>query len=489
MQKLVVEARVNEYAMRAYNPSVPFLPGEIARDAAACRAAGAAILHFHGRDADGGPDHRYETYRDTILATRALSDILIHPTLGYVTLDATAAQRIATVARLAEDPSTRPEFAPMDVSSTNVDWYDPQTRAYRTKGLIYRNGTDTLEHFAGVIRAGRMAPGHGLDRGPRLCLLLPDRGPRSRRPPRHRGRARCASGLPAPSPRRRMDSLPLQWRPAGPDREDHRRRRLNLAHGAVFTGGAFAALYAITLLGMPLLAAILLAVATGGILAILLDLIAFRPVRRRGATEFATIVSSIGAGLVLTSLAQQVSDTRVMRFPFGTFRVKIYQVFGLRIQLLQLVILGTVALLVLGLLLLYRTSLGRQIRAVAISQRTAQFLGINPGLVFAQVFVISGMLAGLAGVLIGLAFNSVHFMMGEPLLLRAFVVVVLGGLGSIPGAVCAGLTLGIVQSLSVAYLSSGVADAILFSILFVMLLVRPTGLFPGVAVASRVVRA
>jgi branched-chain amino acid transport system permease protein len=265
---------------------------------------------------------------------------------------------------------------------------------------------------------------------------------------------------------------------------------LNLAHGAVFTWGAFAALYAITLLGMPLLPAMLLAVATGGVLAVLLDLIAFRPLRRRGAAEFATIVSSIGAGLVLTSLAQQVSDTRVMRFPFGTFPLKIYQVFGLRIQLLQLVILGTVALLVLGLLLLlYRTSLGRQIRAVAISERTAQFLGINPGLVFAQVFVISGMLAGLAGVLIGLAFNSVHFMMGEPLLLRAFVVVVLGGLGSIPGAVCAGLALGIVQSLSVAYLSSGVADAILFSILFVMLLVRPTGLFPGVAVASRVVRA
>ena len=158
MQKLVIEARVNEYAGRDANPNVPWLPGEIARDAAACRDAGAAILHFHGRTADGAPDHGFEVYRDTILQTRAACDLLIHPTLGYVTLDATAEQRIANMVRLAEDPATRPEFAPMDMGSTNVDWYDPEARRYTTKGLIYRNGTDTLEHFADVIRAHRMAP-------------------------------------------------------------------------------------------------------------------------------------------------------------------------------------------------------------------------------------------------------------------------------------------------------------------------------------------
>lgn len=158
MQKLVIEARVNEYAMRGANPNVPWLPDEIARDAAECRQAGAAILHFHGRSADGAPDHRFEAYRDTILASRALTDLLIHPTLGYVTLDATAEQRIATIVHLAVDPATRPEFAPMDMGSTNVDWYDPKTRTYTTKGLIYRNGTDTLEHFAQAIRTHRMAP-------------------------------------------------------------------------------------------------------------------------------------------------------------------------------------------------------------------------------------------------------------------------------------------------------------------------------------------
>lgn len=158
MQKLVIEARVNEYAGRDGNGAVPWLPEEIARDAAACRAAGSAILHFHGRAPDGAPDHRFEAYRDTILATREESDILIHPTLGYVTLDATAEQRFANILRLAADPATRPEFAPMDMGSTNVDWYDPAARAYTTKGLIYRNGTDTLEHFAGAIRANAMTP-------------------------------------------------------------------------------------------------------------------------------------------------------------------------------------------------------------------------------------------------------------------------------------------------------------------------------------------
>ena len=265
---------------------------------------------------------------------------------------------------------------------------------------------------------------------------------------------------------------------------------LNLAHGAVFTLGAFAALYGITLLDLPLWLAAIAAVLVGGAASLLLDLVCFQPLRRRGAPEFAAIVSSIGGGLVLTSLAQQVSDTQVMRFPFGTFPVVVWRVLGLRVQLLQLVIIGSVALIVVALLLwLYRTEAGRQIRAVAISGHTAQLLGINPAAVFAQVFFIAGALAGAAGVLIGLAFNSVHYLMGEPLLLRAFVVVVLGGMGSIGGAVAAGLLLGLVQTLSVAYVSSGVADAIIFGVLFLVLALRPAGLFGTAAGAGRVVRA
>jgi branched-chain amino acid transport system permease protein len=266
-------------------------------------------------------------------------------------------------------------------------------------------------------------------------------------------------------------------------------RILNLAHGAVFMWGAFAALYAIVAFDLPLPLAVLVAALAGGVIAVGVDFIAFRPLRRRGAPEFAPIVSSIGAGLILLSVAQQISETKVMRFPFGTFPVVIYEVLGLRVQLLQIVIMGTVALSTAALLIYLRyTSSGRQIRAVAVNERTARLLGINPGIVFAQIFFISGALAGIAGVLIGLAFNSVHFLMGEPLLLRAFVVIVLGGLGSISGAVIAGLALGIVQALGVAYLSSGLVDAIIFGLLFVALVIRPTGLFGGSASVVRVVR-
>lgn len=158
MKKLIIEARVNEYADREGNKSVPWSPDEIAADAAECREAGASILHFHGRAADGSPDHSFEVYRDTILAMRAASDILIHPTLGYVTLDAQADARISNIVRLAEDPRTKPEFAPMDMGSVNVDWYDPAKREFRTKGLIYKNGTDTLERFASIIKSRGMTP-------------------------------------------------------------------------------------------------------------------------------------------------------------------------------------------------------------------------------------------------------------------------------------------------------------------------------------------
>lgn len=253
---------------------------------------------------------------------------------------------------------------------------------------------------------------------------------------------------------------------------------MNMAHGAVFMWGAFAGLFAVTALGQSLFVALLVGMLTGGLLSVALDWIAFRPLRRRSAPLFSTIVAAFGADLVLISLAQKASNTAVMRFPFDTFPIVIFKFLGMRIQLLQIVIVAVSVLMVLGLLyFLYGSRFGLQARAVAFSENTSKLLGINPGLVNFQVFFISGALAGIAGVLIGLVFNSVHFMMGEPLLLRAFVVIILGGLGSIGGALVAGLIIGVIQTLSVAYISPGVADAIVFSLLFLVLIVRPTGLF------------
>lgn len=159
MRKLIIEARVNEYMMREQgNPNVPYAPEEICADAVACREAGAAVVHFHARRPDGSPEHEAEAYADTVARIRAASDILIHPTLGYVTLDRPGEERLAHILRMAEDPERAPHFAPMDTGSVNVDRYNAQARRFETTNLVYRNSTETLTYFAERIRGAGLKP-------------------------------------------------------------------------------------------------------------------------------------------------------------------------------------------------------------------------------------------------------------------------------------------------------------------------------------------
>ena len=256
-------------------------------------------------------------------------------------------------------------------------------------------------------------------------------------------------------------------------------RIMNMAHGAVFMTGAFIGLYTVRA-GMPLWVALPVAMAAAGLVSILIEVIAFKPLRKLALAdaELASIISSIGAGLIVLSIGQYVSKTETMRFPFGTVSPDAIVVLGLRVTMLQLLMLGVAVLMVVLLAYyLYRTPQGRQIRAVAGNYRAAQLLGVNPNAIFYQTFFLSGALAGAAGVMVGLAFNSIQFMMGEPFLLKAFVAIILGGLGSIPGALVGGLVLGLLQSLSGAYLEPTLVDAMIFSLLFVILMVRPDGLF------------
>lgn len=158
MKKLIIEARVNEYAPRTRNPNVPWSTDEIARDAAACRDAGASVVHFHARKADGSPEHAYESYRDTLAAIRARTDILIHPTLGYVTLNAPAEERLRHVRRMVEE-GTPPEIAPMDMGSTNVSVLDEAGRYLpEMEERVYQNSTATLHYFADRLREWRLKP-------------------------------------------------------------------------------------------------------------------------------------------------------------------------------------------------------------------------------------------------------------------------------------------------------------------------------------------
>lgn len=253
-------------------------------------------------------------------------------------------------------------------------------------------------------------------------------------------------------------------------------RILNLAHGAVFMVGAFTAWY-VVIQGGPLWLGFLLAMAVSGCLSVLVELVCFRRLRKTGDEEFGAIISSIGASLVIMTIVQRLSGTQIVRFPFDTFPIRIFEVAGLRVTLLQIFMASSAVVLVVVLAwFIYRTSFGRRIRAVTENGRAAMLMGVNPNAIYMQTYFLAGALAGAAGVLVGLAFNSIHYMMGEPYLLFGFVIIILGGLGSIPGALMAALLFGMLQTLTIAYLPTGLTNAIIFLALFLILLVRPHGL-------------
>src|SRR5262245_12359342 len=148
-RKVIVEVRLNEYAPRDRNPHVPWSPAEIAADAAQCREAGAALVHFHARDPHtGAPAHAASVYADSIRRIRAACDALVVPTLGASTIR-DPLERCAHVPVLAADPATRPDLAPLDLGSINVDAYLPG-RGFLVDDLVYFNPVSGIR---GQIRA------------------------------------------------------------------------------------------------------------------------------------------------------------------------------------------------------------------------------------------------------------------------------------------------------------------------------------------------
>ncbi len=150
-KKVIIEARVNEYMMRDENPNVPWTPDEIAAAAADAREAGASIVHYHVRNADGSPCHDASVYNETLRKIRAACDILVHPTLGQITLKGDEA-RLSHIVAAADDAALKPDFAPIDMGSTNIDRYDAAAGRYGTDDLAYVNTIGTLQFFARRIR-------------------------------------------------------------------------------------------------------------------------------------------------------------------------------------------------------------------------------------------------------------------------------------------------------------------------------------------------
>jgi len=158
MEKLIIEVRINEYASRKHNPHVPFSPEEICDEALRCWRQGATIIHYHARDPhSGAPSSKTEHYADTARQIHENSDLIVMPTLGAWTLPSPEA-RMSHVIEMAKDAATRPDFAPIDMTTSNVDPYDARERRFLTEDVVYMNPTKTLRYFAETIRASGVRP-------------------------------------------------------------------------------------------------------------------------------------------------------------------------------------------------------------------------------------------------------------------------------------------------------------------------------------------
>ena len=252
---------------------------------------------------------------------------------------------------------------------------------------------------------------------------------------------------------------------------------LNLAHAAVFMLASFVALALVGSAQLHILVALPLAVAFGGVLGLVLERVAFRPLRGRADSNISGLISSLAMATVFEAVALEIWGPNISRFPFGTVPEKQIQILGGVVSRLQLSIMAVALFLFLVLTwLVNATRLGREIRAVAESPRAARILGVNVDRVIAAFFFISSALGGAAGVLFGLAFNSISPDMGRSVELKGLAVIILGGMGSMTGAVLAGFALGLSEVFVVAHFGASWRDAVSFAGLFLVLVLRPRGL-------------
>ena len=253
---------------------------------------------------------------------------------------------------------------------------------------------------------------------------------------------------------------------------------INLAHGAIFMLGAYAALQAVLHLHLPLLAAVFFAALITGIAGWLLDRLIFAPLRARQAPHLAPMIATIGLAIVLTSVVEGYFGAQNLRFPTAVLPTQTLRVGSVQITDLEArIIFLALALMAILLWTLKKTRAGRALRGLAESPKAAALLGVNVEALFRIASMVAALLGGVAGVLIALYSNAVFPQMGQSMLHKGIAVVILGGMGDIRGALLAGFFLGFAEVFSVAYIGSTMRDAVAFGCLFAILLFRPQGLF------------
>jgi len=262
---------------------------------------------------------------------------------------------------------------------------------------------------------------------------------------------------------------------------------LNFANGDLYMVGAFVGYFVIQWFGgpmaltipVPLLLVIMFVLAGGGCgaLGVAIERFAYRPLR--DAPRIAPLITALGVSFFLenTVLLLLGAQTRIYNTPdFISFGIGIH-IGPLSIDIVRLmVIVLSVVLMIALTLLVARTKLGKQMRAVAADREAAEMLGINVDYTISATFFIGSALAGIAGVMGGLVFNQVYNLIGFVVGLKAFTAAVVGGIGSIPGAMLGGMLIGIAESFITGYISSTYTNLIVFGILIAVLILRPTGL-------------
>jgi len=254
-------------------------------------------------------------------------------------------------------------------------------------------------------------------------------------------------------------------------------RLINFAHGDLLMVSAYVGVMGVGLFAWPWPVAFGLAIGLTGLLGVLLERGAYRPLRR--APRLSLLISAIAASFLLENLALVIAGGRPQPFPVPAVLAGVLPWGGLFIPRLSLLIpVVTAALLGLLFLIVYRTRVGRAMRAIARDLETVSLMGIDVNRIIALTFLLGSLLAGAGGLLWAMKYPQVNPFMGILPGLKAFIAAVLGGIGNLTGAVLGGLILGVLEVLIVALAPSwaGYRDALAFALLIIILLLRPTGL-------------
>ncbi len=260
---------------------------------------------------------------------------------------------------------------------------------------------------------------------------------------------------------------------------------INMSHGEIFMFGAFMGVLVTQTYQLPLWVGFLVAIAVTGIMGYFLERFALRPLRgKQGVSHLAPLISTIGVSIFLENLAHHLfgAGNHPFRTSFSEISIKVGSI---TIYVVQIVIFVISVILMIALSYwLSKTKAGKALRASAENLKAASLLGVNTKRIITLTVILASAMGGIAGILVGMAFNSVTPQMGLSMGLKGLAIIILGGMGSVRGAMAGGLILGLSETFVVAFGDSGYRDAIAFIIIIIILLVRPQGLF-GTAAPER----